>query len=84
MSNQAFRLAEEYRDFPSLADLCHSAPPIFPLSANKYADRLREYIERYRDEFTDRMCQWYVEHGESTLLQIKGEPALIASAALYS
>lgn len=64
MSDQAFRLAEDYHDFPSLADLCHSSPPIFPPASNKYAEKVQGYIHRYGEEFSDKMCQWYVDHGK--------------------
>ena len=58
-------MAELYRDFRSLADLCHSTGPIFPLSSNVNAGRIRQYIERYKEEFTDELFLWYTEHGES-------------------
>ena len=64
MVDQAFQLAEDYRDFVSLADLCHSSSPIFPLTANKYANRLTDYVEKYKEEFCDKLYQWYLEHGK--------------------
>lgn len=64
MGSAAFRLAENYRDFRSLVELCHSSPPIYPLTENKHAGKIREYIEKYKDEFTDELLAWCIEHGE--------------------
>ncbi|KAI5123360.1 hypothetical protein M0805_001781 [Coniferiporia weirii] len=64
MVKQAFSLAEDYRDFRSLADLCHSSPPIYPPSSNIHRDSLVRYIERYKEEFTDELYQWYIDHAE--------------------
>ncbi|EJD02313.1 uncharacterized protein FOMMEDRAFT_124682 [Fomitiporia mediterranea MF3/22] len=63
-SEDAFVLAENYRDFRSLVDLCHSTPPIYPFASNVNAERIKEYIEKYKEEFTDELYLWYVEHGE--------------------
>ncbi|TDL24789.1 hypothetical protein BD410DRAFT_813702 [Rickenella mellea] len=60
----AFKLAEEYRDFRSLTELCHSSHPIFPPHANPYALRIQSYIEKFKEEFTTELYQWYIEHAE--------------------
>ncbi|KAH8116942.1 Non-repetitive/WGA-negative nucleoporin C-terminal-domain-containing protein [Phellopilus nigrolimitatus] len=64
MTKHAFQLAEDYRDFRSLADLCHSTSPIYPLESNVHAELIRQYIDDYKEEFTDELYQWYIEHGE--------------------
>ncbi|KAI0302174.1 Non-repetitive/WGA-negative nucleoporin C-terminal-domain-containing protein [Russula brevipes] len=60
---RAFELAEKYRDFRSLAALCNK-DLVYPLDQNPHASKIAEYIERFRDEFTDELYQWYIEHGE--------------------
>lgn len=65
MERHAFKLAEDYRDFPSLVDLCHSSPPIYPLSSNVHAKSIETYIEKYAEEFTDELYHWYIEHGRA-------------------
>ncbi|KAH9966798.1 Non-repetitive/WGA-negative nucleoporin C-terminal-domain-containing protein [Russula dissimulans] len=59
----AFELAEKYRDFRSLAALCNR-DQVYPLDQNPHATKVAEYVERFRDEFTDELYQWYIEHGE--------------------
>lgn len=61
----AFRLAEEYDDFRSLAELCHSSPPLYPPRENPNALRIQSYIEKYKEEFTTALYHWYIEHGKS-------------------
>ena len=63
-SKYAFQLAEEYRDFRSLVDLCNSTPPIYPSSSNVNSGRIQRYIEKYKEEFTDELYLWYIEHGK--------------------
>lgn len=60
--DDAFKLAEEYQDYRSLADLCHSSPPIYPQASNIYSDRIEKYIEHYKEEFSDELYRWYIEH----------------------
>jgi len=62
-ATRAFELAEKYRDFRSLAALCNK-DLVYPSDQNPHASKIAEYIERFRDEFTDELCQWYIEHGE--------------------
>ncbi|THH12017.1 hypothetical protein EW145_g257 [Phellinidium pouzarii] len=64
MVKHAFELAEDYRDFRSLADLCHSASPIYPLTDNIHWGSVQRYIDMYKEEFTDQLYQWYIEHTE--------------------
>lgn len=56
----AFRLAEQYRDFRSLAELCNDS---------RLANNLRtqNYLEQYQQDFASELYQWYVEHGRSRL-----------------
>ncbi|OCH94941.1 hypothetical protein OBBRIDRAFT_788678 [Obba rivulosa] len=62
-AEEAFRLAEEYRDFRSLASLCNRET-VYPPYANPYAARIQSYIERFKEAFTAELYQWYIEHGE--------------------
>ncbi|KAI9509614.1 Non-repetitive/WGA-negative nucleoporin C-terminal-domain-containing protein [Russula earlei] len=62
-ATRAFELAEKYRDFRSLAALCNK-DQVYPLDENPHATKIAEYIERFRDEFTDELYQWFIEHGE--------------------
>src|SRR6266852_8626665 len=64
---RAFELAEKYRDFRSLAALCNK-DQVYPLEQNPHTTKIAEYIERFRDEFTDELYQWYIEHGISLVL----------------
>ncbi|KAG8764279.1 hypothetical protein FRC11_005083 [Ceratobasidium sp. 423] len=58
----AFRLAEQYRDFRSLAELCNDSRLASDL-------RTQNYLERYQQDFASELYQWYVEHGKlQTLL----------------
>ena len=66
-ATRAFELAEKYRDFRSLAALCNK-DLVYPSDQNPHATRIAGYIERFRDEFTDELYQWYIEHGNSHVL----------------
>jgi len=66
-ATRAFKLAENYRDFRSLAALCNK-DLVYPPDQNPHASKIAEYIERFRDEFTDELYQWYIEHGISHVL----------------
>jgi nuclear pore complex protein Nup133 len=59
----AFELTEKYRDFRSLAALCNK-DLVYPLDQNPHASQMEGYIERFGEEFTDELYQWYIEHGE--------------------
>ncbi|KAF8710546.1 Non-repetitive/WGA-negative nucleoporin C-terminal, partial [Rhizoctonia solani] len=62
----AFQLAEHYRDFRSLAELCNDSKLASDL-------RTQNYLERYQQDFASELYQWYVEHGklQTLLLQDK-------------
>ncbi|TFY77168.1 hypothetical protein EWM64_g6840, partial [Hericium alpestre] len=62
-ADHAFKLAERYRDFRSLASLCNK-DTTYPPEQNPNALSIQAYIERFRDEFTEELYQWYIEHGE--------------------
>jgi nuclear pore complex protein Nup133 len=66
-ATRAFELAEKYRDFRSLAALCNK-DLVYPSDQNPHATRIAGYMERFRDEFTDELYQWYIEHGISHVL----------------
>src|SRR5216683_1059059 len=53
-ATRAFELAEKYRDFRSLAALCNK-DLVYPSDQNPHASKIAEYIERFRDEFTDEL-----------------------------
>ena len=65
-ATRAFELAEKYRDFRSLAALCNK-DLVYPLDQNPHTTRIATYIERFRDEFTEELYQWYIEHGSHIL-----------------
>jgi len=60
----AHRLAEEYQDFATLVSLCNKEK-IYPPSENPNAELIREYVEKYKEQFTDRLFTWYIQHGIS-------------------
>ncbi|KAH9946079.1 uncharacterized protein BXZ73DRAFT_86275 [Epithele typhae] len=62
-ANEAFKLAEEYHDFRSLAALCHKGK-IYPPQENPNVNRIEAYIDKFKEAFTDELYQWYIEHGE--------------------
>jgi nuclear pore complex protein Nup133 len=61
----AFALAEKYRDFSSLAALCHR-DAVYPPHENPNASRIQVYIERFKDEFITELYRWYIQHGEGS------------------
>ncbi|KAF8892544.1 Non-repetitive/WGA-negative nucleoporin C-terminal-domain-containing protein [Infundibulicybe gibba] len=63
----AFDLAEKYRDFTSLAALCHR-DNAYPPEENPNAPRIQSYIERFKEEFTTELYRWYIQHGELRLM----------------
>ncbi|THG99186.1 hypothetical protein EW026_g3129 [Hermanssonia centrifuga] len=60
---EGFNLAEKYRDFRSLASLCHKET-VYPPQDNPYATRIQAYINKFKEDFTTELYQWYIEHGE--------------------
>lgn len=36
---------------------------MYPLEANPHANSIHAYIEKFRDEFTEELYHWYIEHG---------------------
>ncbi|KAI0831351.1 hypothetical protein BC628DRAFT_1311430 [Trametes gibbosa] len=62
-ANEAFKLAEDYHDFRSLASLCHKGK-VFPPEENPNAARIETYVEKFKEAFTTELYQWYIEHGE--------------------
>ncbi|KAJ6596941.1 hypothetical protein DFH09DRAFT_1403501 [Mycena vulgaris] len=57
----AFSLAEKYRDFSSLAALCHQ-DEVYPSHKNPNALRIQTYIDRFKEEFTTELYRWYIQH----------------------
>ncbi|KAJ7111560.1 hypothetical protein C8R43DRAFT_1091558 [Mycena crocata] len=62
-ASTAFLLAEKYRDFSSLAALCHQ-DEVYPSHKNPNALRIQTYIDRFKEEFTTELYRWYIQHGE--------------------
>ncbi|KAJ7685205.1 hypothetical protein DFH06DRAFT_34186 [Mycena polygramma] len=62
-ASTAFMLAEKYRDFSSLAALCHQ-DEVYPSHKNPNALRIQTYIDKFKEEFTTALYQWYIQHGE--------------------
>ncbi|KAI0273769.1 Non-repetitive/WGA-negative nucleoporin C-terminal-domain-containing protein [Gloeopeniophorella convolvens] len=71
-ADRAFQLAEKYHDFKSLAALCNK-DVVYPPEQNPHASKIANYIERFRDEFTKELYQWYIEHGELRTLFSQGD-----------
>ena len=61
-ASHAFVLAETYRDFRSLASLCHKGAT-YPPGDNPNGLRIQSYVEKFKDEFTTELYRWYIEHG---------------------
>ena len=59
-TNEAFKLAEDYHDFRSLASLCHKGK-VYPPQENPNAERIEAYIDKFKDAFTTELYQWYIE-----------------------
>ncbi|KAF8212214.1 hypothetical protein K438DRAFT_1708496 [Mycena galopus ATCC 62051] len=62
-ASTAFTLAEKYRDFSSLAALCHQ-DEVYPSHKNPNALRIQNYIDKFKEEFTTELYRWYIQHGE--------------------
>ncbi|KAJ2920658.1 hypothetical protein H1R20_g16437, partial [Candolleomyces eurysporus] len=63
----AFKLAEVYSDFASLVALCHR-DTVYPPENNPNYERIQTYIGRYKENFTDELYQWYIQHGELRIM----------------
>ncbi|QRW15198.1 non-repetitive/WGA-negative nucleoporin carboxy-terminal protein [Ceratobasidium sp. AG-Ba] len=63
---EAFRLAEQYRDFRSLAELCNDSRLASDL-------RTQNYLELYQQDFASELYQWYVEHGKLQTLLLQDQ-----------
>lgn len=59
----AFELAEKYQDFASLVNLCHRET-VYPPSENPHYHRIQAYIEKFKEDFTSELFQWYIQYGE--------------------
>ncbi len=58
----ALSLAETYRDFSSLAALCHR-DTVYPPHENPWITDIQRYIERFKDDFAFELFRWYIQHG---------------------
>ena len=56
--SEAYDLAENHSDFPTLVYLCHD--PV----AGKGSAQIQIYIERFGEEFAFVLYQWYIDQGE--------------------
>ncbi|KAL4265228.1 nucleoporin Nup133 family protein [Pleurotus pulmonarius] len=63
----ALSLAETYRDFSSLAALCHR-DTVYPPHENPWITDIQRYIERFKDDFAFELFQWYIQHGELRIM----------------
>ncbi|KIL69792.1 hypothetical protein M378DRAFT_69338 [Amanita muscaria Koide BX008] len=64
----AFSLAEKYRDFSSLAALCHR-DTVYPPEENPNIERIQKYMDRFKYEFAQELYKWYIQHaGELRVL----------------
>ncbi|KAJ3744726.1 Non-repetitive/WGA-negative nucleoporin C-terminal-domain-containing protein [Lentinula detonsa] len=71
-AQSAFKLAEKYQDFDSLAALCHRES-IYPPEDNPNFARIQGYVERFKEQFTNALYRWYIQHGEVRTLFAQGE-----------
>lgn len=74
-TNEAFRLAEQYHDYRSLAALC-TKEVVYPPEMNPNGAMIQMYVEKFQDAFTDELFQWYIEHGTSSLLLLLPLPLI--------
>lgn len=58
----SFQLAEQYRDFRALSELVYRVP------AESTATRIRDYINKFKDDFTSHLYWWYIDQGKLQLL----------------
>lgn len=58
----ALSLAETYRDFSSLAALCHR-DTVYPPHENPWITDIQRYIEKFKDDFAFELFRWYIQHG---------------------
>jgi nuclear pore complex protein Nup133 len=61
--DQAFALAEAYQDFAGLAVLCNR-DIVYPPERNPNLTRIHNYMDKFREDFTNELYQWYIQHGE--------------------
>ncbi len=54
-ADQAYELAEQFRDFPTLVYLCEKSGD---------AGRTQAYIERFGNDFAFELYQWYIDQRE--------------------
>jgi nuclear pore complex protein Nup133 len=59
--SEAFELAENHFDYPSLVWLCYTTPA--GQDANRQA-RVETYIERYGEDFAFVLYQWFIDNGQ--------------------
>ena len=74
-ADAAFSLAEKYRDFSSLAALCHR-DVTYPPEENPNIERIQSYLLRFKYEFAEELYKWYIQHGEWAILSA-GQPGYI-------
>lgn len=75
-SDRAFGLAEQYKDFRTLVDLCNE--PQLRSDA-----RLDTYLDRYKEAFAFELYSWYIEQGKPrVLLEQKPEYSSLVLAYL--
>ncbi|KAG9226276.1 hypothetical protein CCMSSC00406_0003155 [Pleurotus cornucopiae] len=63
----ALSLAETYRDFSSLAALCHP-DTVYPPHENPWITDIQRYIEKFKDDFAFELFRWYIQHGELRIM----------------
>jgi hypothetical protein len=61
-TERAFNLAERYRDFQSLASLCHKEA-VYPVDENPSIGRIQYYLDKFKEEFATALYRWYIEQG---------------------
>lgn len=64
---RAFALAEQYRDYRNLAALCNEEP-VWPPRDSRHADRMKTYLDTFKQEFANELFHWYVQRGTHNYL----------------
>ena len=61
-ADSAFSLAEKYHDFANLVALCHR-DTVYPSHENPNATRIESYIQLFKEDFSNELFHWYIQHG---------------------
>ncbi|KAG8953559.1 hypothetical protein FRC03_011734, partial [Tulasnella sp. 419] len=60
-AEHAYGLAEQYKDFRMLVELCND-----PRTGSK--ERVKHFLQKYEDDFASKLYEWYLENGQQQKL----------------